>query len=89
MPYVTVEEDVWIEPSDILPDLKDDEIIEELTARGYNTVILTKVRGAAESFPENKAEINLERLYELKRVNSPAFDEAFAKYIWDNLGKVL
>jgi len=89
MPNVTVETEVWIEPSDVLSDLKDDEIIEELNMRGYNTNVLTKVRLAGESMPENKAEVTLERLYEMKRMNSPEFDRAFADYIWFNLGKVL
>jgi hypothetical protein len=78
-----------MEPEEFLNDLKDDELIQELTARGYNTFVLTKVRASNESFPENKAEINLERLYEMKRVNSPAFDGAFRDYIWNNIGKVL
>lgn len=89
MPYVTVEEEVWVDPSDILCDLKDDEIISELSARGYNTVVLEKVRSPSELAPENKAAINLERLFEMKRMNSPAFDRAFAEYVWSNLGKVL
>ena len=90
MPYVQIEQDVWVEPSDILIDLNDDDLIAELKARGYNTVVLTKVRQESSYVgPENKAEINLERLYELKRINSPAFDQAFRDYIWQMIGKVV
>jgi hypothetical protein len=89
MPYVSVEQDVWIDPADIIPDLKDEELIDELNLRGYNTIVLVKVRLHGESMPENKAELTLERLFELKRMNSPEFDRAFSDYIWTNLGKVL
>jgi hypothetical protein len=88
MPYIEIDTEVWMEPEEFLNYLKDDELIEELRARGYNTIVLTKIRPANEPYV-NKAVINLERLYEMKRMNSPAFDAAFSEYIWNNLGKVL
>lgn len=34
-------------------------------------------------------DISLDRLYELKRTNSPEFDRAFDEYCWEKLGRSL
>jgi hypothetical protein len=88
MPYINIDTEVWIEPEEVLDSIKDDELIEEMIRRGYNAETLTKIR-AEDALGLREMTITFERLFELKRANSPDFDKAFSDYCWVVLGKVL
>lgn len=92
MPYVNIDTDVWVEPEEILSDLKDEDVVAELKRRGYNTDTLFKVatpEADAWKFGPLVPPINLLNLYELKRVNDPRFDQAFSDFLWNNIGRSL
>ena len=88
MPYIQVDTEVWIEPEDFLRDLKDEDLIEELKCRNYNVDVLVKVQNTP-LLSGTDHTMTLTRLYELKATKDPSFDEAFAEYIWNTLGKVI
>lgn len=88
MPYIQVDTEVWIEPEDFLRDLKDEDLIEELKCRNYNVDVLVKVQNTPLLSGTDHTP-TLMMLFEMKRRNDPKFDEAFAEYIWNTLGKVV
>jgi len=88
MPYIQIDTEVWLEPEEFLNDLKDDEIVEELTRRGYYAENLTKVRDEQVIGSRNMMP-TLETLYEMKKTKDARFEKAFADYCYLTLGKVL
>lgn len=88
MPYVQVDTEVWLDPEDFLRDLKDEDLIEELRCRHYNTDCLVKIANTPPMSGTDHT-MTLMRLYEMKKSEDPNFDAAFSEYIWNTLGKVI
>jgi hypothetical protein len=79
MPYV----EVYVDSQDVIDDLTDDDIIEELQGRGYDCSTLQKDTVAVDI---NKTIL---KLYELKRINSPEFDDVFTEFVYNTIGRII
>jgi len=69
---------VYCEVSEALEDCSDYSLLDEVEARGYLRPIVD---------PEPQWDIY--SLFELKRMNDPMFEKAFADYVYQEIGRIL